>query len=348
MNVRGRVLAAAIVSILMPACAAHKQADIPAVAAFPGTLILRWQDGVYGYRAGQTNPVKLAEMPSGSRVAGVSSDGVRLLTSDGQMVDLAAGTSTSLGVEDISEAAFSPDGRYVAALSGDPWQLVMADLRKDRMKPLGRGFCREYTELGTGKVEEVCSVAQGVAWIDESTLVFSRQSSLPASIIEQASGGPDTIAVMTPAGRTVREIESDAVVRELHGVTALFTDGMWAPVSELLSGELRPRTLPVPTEEFGDPTAWLTPDGGELLVAGAPWRVLTLDSGGIRPLGSSHEMVLHQDTAWAPDGSMFACSDLDAAVVVGVPLSADQGGALLRWPMGTWGQGGAELLAWQG
>lgn len=343
-------------ALLLPACASEQDRMTPLVS-FPGTLVVRWEDGIYAVRAGEADPTKTADVGLGTFIVATSPDGTRVVTGDGLLIEVATGKTTQLEVGRIGEAAFSPDGRRLASLGRDPWVLAITNLVKGGSRKLGRGQCADYQGVTTPDIETLCTSAQGLAWLDDRTLVYAYQTTLPSTATGYgtgyAAGGPDRLAVVGRGGRVVREMDdalddlgNQLIVRSIEGGTVLFTDGSWAKVEDLRSGRIHRRMIPGATSEYGDPTAWLLPDGDRALVAGEPWSLVTLDTMASQVLGTSHEMVEHHGTAWSPEGSMFACADTGEHAIVGVPLSQEPGGTLIGWAEGGWGEGGVELLAW--
>jgi len=310
---------------------------------------------VYELQSGWREPVEVSSVDDqlqATRLAATSPDGRYAVIKPHDLQDRMSGETMPLpvdtanvGVDYWVQAAFSPDGEYLAysVLASRLYVLHLASKKADRIYA---SPCAEY--IGRG---QVCGALGAPVWIDPDTLLFTHYAGVFPTVIHDPPepGDPrheNRTTVMTKQGNEILSVAQLYGTCAVHGNTIFVGHSgyfhAWLERDDLLKGAHAPH--PLPGGQIG--ATWLSPDGRYVVRPGRPWRLIELRTGQETTLGTSYEPVM-PSCMWSPDQTSVACTGLSAippfkGILLIIPTSDEPGGIVWRWkPEDEW-----RLLDW--
>jgi WD40 repeat protein len=306
--------------------------------AYPGRLLFLSETRDYSMKyvrlmqltSASLDPVGIADTAHAHDTRMASADGKRVVTADGNLVDVASDSveplpevaaSPHLTGPTIRAASFSSDGKRLAYATDDG-KIVVYDLAAKTDLVVEHGSCAYYGN------DKLCGQAD-VLWIDPETVfawLFSGQ--MPATSTCSSNGfdcsvpGADTYVIISATGKIAAQLPGGEVPLVVRGDTIVLGNGTWLDLTKVRALVVDAQPLPA-----GALLQSLSTDGTRIAVPGDPWRLVDIRTGAVQALGMRGQLT--RDTAelapsaWSPDGRFLAVQDWSRVIVV--PVSTASG-----------------------
>jgi hypothetical protein len=264
-------------------------------------------------------------------------------TETGRTVSIPDTVETSLDYR-IWEAAFSPDGHYLAYTVYPNYALFVMELISNTVTRNYKSDCTEY-QLGGS----LCEYLGDPSWINSNTLIFAHHKGLPFSYQSGSRDDPSTlnhVTVMTKQGEIILSAESpfqedyyaigDVVFKYRSGEVDAWLDG-----TDLGNGVYQPHNLCDSTEACSRRGILRTISrDGRLILSNddSQWRIIEVRTGRAIDLGTRYEPECGFSPTkclWSPDETQLVCLETykDCKVqhsIILIPISKEMGGIIFN------------------